>query len=298
MSRWQSRHDADPTNAAPIGPGGGSLRSEAQAGPSSGMTTTGRPARRSRRRPAAISGILARFPRTVATAAAVLAAAPPAWAQEDESCAFLCAPELKVEPTVTFGPIFRRPVLEELEDGLVVARGQPETDAAFELIVAVGVPTTVPRVGLTLETIFVPFGDTDVNPFTGVPAGDLGRSTLRGNEIEFEVELNLSLIEPQQSGGWVDSHFDIVDKISAAERPTDMSAYTHKLNFEWDTAVRVLSWLPDGHYLRDVEVEGSLDYVATGLPRAGDVVGSTRYVTDESPWSFSLVFVLPVPPLR
>jgi hypothetical protein len=56
-------------------------------------------------------------------------------------------------------------------------------------------------------------------------------------------------------------------------RASDRSAYTHKLNFEWDTAEALFSRLPSGRWLRDVELEGSLDYVATGLPKAGDVIG-------------------------
>ncbi len=59
----------------------------------------------------------------------------------------------------------------------------------------------------------------------------------------------------------------------------------------------VFNWLPEDNWLKDVELEGSLDYVATGLPRAGDVIGNERFLDDASPWSFSLVFVLPVAPL-
>jgi hypothetical protein len=42
---------------------------------------------------------------------------------------------------------------------------------------------------------------------------------------------------------------------------------------------------------------GLLDYVATELPKAGDVLGGARYLDDASPWSFSIVCVLPVAPL-
>ncbi|MDP6605776.1 MAG: hypothetical protein QF664_05905 [Dehalococcoidia bacterium] len=217
--------------------------------------------------------------------------------QDAERCWFLCAPEIKIEPTMTFEPIFRRPVIQELEDGEVVAEGPAARETVFELILAVGIPTTVPRVGFTFETIFIPFGETDMNPFTGVAASPIGPASIRNNEIELEFELNLGLIEPEQTSGWVESHFDIVDKFSPAQRPTDTSVYTHKLNFEWDTAFLVFNWLPDEHYLKGVEVEGSLDYVATGLARAGDVIGNERFVTDDSPWSFSLVFIFPLAPL-
>jgi hypothetical protein len=211
---------------------------------------------------------------------------------------FLCAPELKIEPTITIEPIFRSPTVEDLEHGEVVARKRPTTEAVFELALALSIPTEIPRIGFTFETIFIPSGDVGVNPFTGTVAEQLGRQSLRGNEMEVELELNLSVLEPDQTGGWIDSHIDIVDKISAAERPSDSSSYTHKLNFEWDTALLLFKWLSEDNWLRNVEIEGSLDYVATGLPRAGDVLGGTeRFVSDDSPWSFSLVFVFPLVPL-
>jgi hypothetical protein len=113
-------------------------------------------------------------------------------------------------------------------------------------------------------------------------------------EIEFEA--NLTWLPAERAGGWVSSHLDVVDKFSAAERPADRRAYTHKLNFELDTAVAIFNWLPEGRWLRGVELEGSLDYVATGLPRRGDVVDGMRYLDDASAWSFSVVVVIPVAP--
>jgi len=247
--------------------------------------------RRNRRLRARCVGVIA--------LAIVSTVAPPAVGQETEGrCFVLCAPDVKIEPTLTFEPIFRRPSIEMLEDGEVLGTGQPETETVFELILAVGIPTQIPRIGFTAETIFIPSGDASTNPFTGGTADELGRTFLRGNEIEVELELNLGILEPEQTGGWIESHFDIVDKISAAKRPSDTSAYTHKLNFEWDTALLVFKWLPEGHWLRHVEIEGSLDYVATGLPRRGDVIGgSERFLDNDSPWSFSLVVVFPLAPL-
>lgn len=138
-----------------------------------------------------------------------------------------------------------------------------EKDATvFETIFALDLSTPIPRVGVTLEAITKPFSDE--------------------NDVELESELKLYWLEGEQTGGWLSSHFDIVDKFSGAERPTDKRAYTHKLNLELDTAVAVFSRLPETNWLHDVEIEGSLDYVATGLPE------------DASRWSFSLVFVFPV----
>jgi hypothetical protein len=97
------------------------------------------------------------------------------------------------------------------------------------------------------------------------------------------------------TGGWVTSHFDVIDTFSPAERPESDSSYTHKLNFELDTALHVFNWLPEGRWLRGVEVEASLDYLATGLPKKGDVFpDGTQFLDDASPWSLSFVFVIPV----
>jgi hypothetical protein len=139
-----------------------------------------------------------------------------------------------------------------------------EKDATvlFETVFAVDLSTPIPRVGVSLEAITKPFSDD--------------------NDVELESELNLYWLESEQIRGWVSSHLDFVDQFSGAERTTDTRAYTHKLNLELDTAVAVFNRLPDGHWLRDAEIEGSLDYLATGLP-----AGTPR-------WSFSVVFVIPL----
>ena len=235
---------------------------------------------------------------TAAAAAALLLAAQPAAAQEDGEprCRIFCVPDFKVEPTITFENLFGPARVEAVDEAGAVVQARQARESVFEVILALGIPTEIPRVGFTLETIVTPWGETGEHPFTGATSSQLG-SSIRDNGIEFEFELNLDWLTEEQTGGWVASHFDIVDKFSAAERPTDTSVYTHKLNFELDTAVLLFNWLPEGNWLKHVELEGSLDYVATGLPRAGDVIGGERYLDDASPWGFSLVFVLPMAPL-
>ena len=229
---------------------------------------------------------------TLAGFAAVLLMPAPGEAQEGESCAFLCVPELKIEPTISFENLGSR---ARVEVGGVVEETQRET--VFELLFALGVPTVIPRVGLTFEAGFAPFATTSENPFTGQTAEDLGKDDIRDNLVELELELNLHLLDTDQTGGWLSSHFDIVDKFSPAERPDDTSAYTHKLNFEWDTAFYPFNSLSEGNWLRNLETEVSIDYVATGIPKAGDLIGEELYLDDASPWSLSLVLVIPLAPL-
>jgi hypothetical protein len=227
--------------------------------------------------------------------AALLGAAAPALAQnqQDRPCVFFCAPELKIEPTFTIEHLAQRHRIAA--DGVVE---RVERDTVFELIFAVDIPTQIPRIGVTLEAILIPFGDTSQHPFTGAPASAAGRSSIRDNGVEIESELNIEMFSEEQTGGWVSSHFDIVDKFSPGETPRAGSVYTHKLNFEWDTAFHVFNKVQRAPWLRNVELELSLDYLATGLPKAGDTVGDERFLDKASPWSLSFVFVLPLAPLN
>jgi hypothetical protein len=229
-----------------------------------------------------------------ATLVVWLMAPPSAHAQNttNRPCLFLCAPELKIEPTFTVEHLAQRHRIAV--DGAVerVAR-----ETVFELIFAVDIPTEIPRLGLTLEAIFIPFGETATHPFTGLPAtGE--RSSIRDNGVEIESELNIQLFDEEQTGGWVSSHFDIVDKFSPGATPRAGSVYTHKLNFEWDTTFHVFNKVKRAPWLSNVEFEVSLDYLATGLPKAGDVIGDERFVDNASPWSLSFVFVFPLAPLN
>lgn len=204
---------------------------------------------------------------------ALLAGAAPGWAQEPRPCRILCTPEFNVEPTITFADLFGSPRIVQ-DDGSVTREREK---AALELILSLGLPTRVPWLEFTVEAIVLPF-DRDSTP-------------------ELELETNFLWLRAERTGGWVSSHVDLVDKFSPAERPTDRRAYTHKLNLELDTSLSIFNWLPEGRWLRGVELEGSLDYVATGLARAGDRTSKGRYRDRASPWSFSVVFVLPVAPI-
>lgn len=193
--------------------------------------------------------------KAVSVAAMIVALLPaPAWAQDPAPCRVMCSPRLKVEPTITFTNLFGSPRIAS-DDGTVT---QESRETEFEMILSLGLPTRASWLEFTVEAIFLPF-DRDSTP-----------------ELEFET--NFIWLPSERTRGWVTSHFDVVDKFSPAERPTDRRAYTHKLNFELDTSLAVFNRLPEGRWLHDVELEGSLDYVASGF------------------WSFSLVFVLPIAP--
>lgn len=191
-------------------------------------------------------------------------------------CFVLCEPDVKVEPTFSWENLFKAPRIAETDDqGNTVIQRAPR-ERVFETVIAVGVPTTIPRTSFTFEVIVKPF--------------------VKGASPELETEWNLHWLRSEDTGGWVSSHFDIIDKYSPGGRPHNTDRYTHKLNLELDTAVPFLKWTKKP-WLSDIEIEGSLDYVASGLPRAGDRFGNVTYLDNASRWSFSLVFVLPLAPL-
>jgi hypothetical protein len=198
----------------------------------------------------------------------------PAVAQEPK-CFVLCAPDLKIEPTFSWENMFKSPRVAETDQGNTVVR-KLTRERVFETVFAVGVPTTIPRTSFTFEVITKPF--------------------VKGSSPELETELNLHWLRSEDTKGWVSSHFDVIDKYSPGGRPHNTDRYTHKLNFELDTAVMFLKWTKKP-WLSDIEIEGSLDYVASGLARAGDRFGTETYLDNASRWSFSLVFVFPLAPL-
>ena len=196
----------------------------------------------------------------------------PSGAQPANTCRLICELEWKIEPTFTIDNLARRHRVETDGTAERVSR-----ERVFETVFALDMSTRTPWLGFTVEAITAPFADD--------------------NDVELEFEANFHWLQDSKTRGWVSSHFDVVDKFSPAERPNSTTAYTHKLDLELDTALHIFNWLPEGRWLRGVELETSLDYLATGLPQQGDVfLDGSRYLDDASRWSISFVIVLPVAP--
>jgi hypothetical protein len=124
-------------------------------------------------------------------------------AQEQNACRFLCAPEFKVEPTITITNLFGSPRIQV--DDAAITRERRETE--FEVILSMDLPTRIPWFGFTVEAIVLPFD--------------------RSSTPELEFESNFTWLSAERTRGWLSSHFDVVDKFSEAERPGDRRAYTH-----------------------------------------------------------------------
>src|SRR5262245_56899791 len=191
----------------------------------------------------------------------------------DRPCRFICDLEWKFEPKFTTAYLWNRP-------RVVAPDGTTERvsrENVFEMILALDMATRVPRLSFVVEGIATP--------------------THEDNSVELEFESNFHWLTESMSRGWLTSHFDVVDQFSPADRPGGSRAYTHKLDLELDTAFHLFKSLPEERWLRGLELETWLDYLATGIPKKGDVLSDgTRYLDDASHWSFSLVIVIPIAP--
>jgi hypothetical protein len=119
-----------------------------------------------------------------ALSAFIVVPAIPAAGQDGDTCFLFCRPGLKIEPTFTVENLFNRHRIAQMSGDTQVVVEQAEREVVFETILALDIPTEIPRVGFTLETIFIPFADGSENPFTGQTAQDLGLSSIRDNSPE------------------------------------------------------------------------------------------------------------------
>ena len=241
---------------------------------------------------AAAATALVRTTMGVALAALLLVTPAAAQAQDDPPCTIICAPELKIEPTFTIEHLAQRPRLEV--DGAVerVAR-----ETIFELIFALDVPTEIPRIGLTLEAILLPFGEIAVHPFTGAPASAAGRAVDPRQRRRDRVGAQFPSVRhgPDRRLGLVALRHR--RQVQSGRDATRRQRVYAQAELRVGHGVSCLQSGAAAPWLRNVELELSLDYLATGLPKAGDVVGDERFLDKASPWSLSFVFVLPLAPL-
>jgi hypothetical protein len=211
--------------------------------------------------------------RRALTLAFLVVCLPASLAAQEKPCRFICELEWKVEPTFTIEHLANRHRVVT-PDG---ATERVNREGVFEIVLALDLATRLPRLGFTIESIFSPTSDD--------------------NAVELEFETNVHLLTGRETGGWISSHFDVVAQLSPAARPEATRAFTPKLDLEWDTAFHVFNWLPESRWLHGVEVETSLDYLASGIPGNGDIFrDGTVYLDNASGWSLSFVFVLPVAP--
>ena len=226
----------------------------------------------------------------VAATMGLLICAKPASAQTQ--CSFLCAPSIAIEPSAITSHLFSRPRVQQLGTGAI--QTLPST-TNLEIIFAASLETLWPRVSLYGSVQWLPNASEARNPSTLYTASELETAKVRANAPTASGGVSFTLIQPDATKGLLSVAANVGDLFSNAARPNDVSAYTHKLDLGLVGQWHVFEFLPKHTYAHSLTVFTLLDYVATGLPAAGDEVPKGERVFLNSVHSPSLITGLSIP---
>ena len=242
----------------------------------------------------------AAHPFTAATAllSAVIVALPASAAESQtaQPCTIICAPTLAVNVAENKSHIFGSPTVRNDSSG-AVSRLPSTTNLELELFVAA--KTRWDRVYVFANTSWLPSAKTFANPFTEYTASQLG-DDIQANELNLSLGALGDVVPAKSTHGFVAVQAYVADLMSPAARPGDRSAYTQKLDvggvllgYPFAGADTASAAHKSGFY-----VFANLDYVATGLPKAGDDVPKGRtFLTSAKPAVLVLGVGMPVAPL-
>jgi len=209
-----------------------------------------------------------------------------------KQCNFLCAPSVVIEPSMITNHLFSRPGVRALSTGAV--HTLPST-TNLEIVVAASLKTLWPTVSLYGSVQWLPNATAARNPSTLYTASDVDADKIRANAPTASGGVSFTLIQPTETKGLLSINANVGDLFSNAARPNDASAYTHKLDLGLVGTWNVFESLPKHTYAHSLAVVTLLDYVATGLPKAGDEVPKGERVFVNSVHSPSLIIGLSIP---
>lgn len=240
-------------------------------------------------------GVRARARRVSIAIMAVAIVAPSVAAQDTTQCKAICKPQLLFQPGLIRTHIFSGPRVRSLTTG-TVTRVQGVTSS---LIVLTGTAkTAIPLTSVFFNVSWLPNATAHANPYTEYTASEIGAQNIRANSPAVDMGAFVSVLPKTKTHGILAINLQVADQFSAAARPGDKSDYTHKLDL---TAIG--AWSLFSHlgipYLKNVDLLTVLDYVATGLPKAGDEVplGERVFLDNAHSASLELQLSFPLAPL-
>jgi hypothetical protein len=232
----------------------------------------------------------------VIAAIATAVCAAPGLAQQKKPCKSICQPTLVGSVSAVRSHLFNSPTVRSLKDG-TTHKLPANTNTQLQLYVFA--PTLVPRTEIFVSAQWLPTAKATQNPFTQYTASELSTDEVTANLPSVSMGLRVNVVKPDQTAGWVGLIPYAGDLFSKAQRPDDMSDYTHKLDLGATLTLSVFNWLSPHDWLSKVIGAATLDYVATGQPHAGDEVPKGERVFVDSVHSPTLIvsLVIPVAPL-
>lgn len=215
---------------------------------------------------------------------------------QEKPCHSICAPALTLQPAAIISHIIDRPPVKDLTTARIALLPRT-TNLIIQFVL--GAPTVIPRTSLLASFQWLPTATTASNPFTEYTASELG-TTVHDNEPSLTLGALIALLKPGETRGWFGANACVADNFGPAQKASDANAHTHKLDAGLSALVNIFNWLPPGTWLRHAQAVATLDYIATGLPRAGEDVprGERVFLTDARPAKLLLGLSFPLAPLN
>ena len=218
-------------------------------------------------------------------------------AQQTKPCTVICAPTVAFNIAANKPHVFGAPSVRNDTTGAV---SKLPSKANLQLQIFVSAKTQVERLYVYAATTWLPSAKARANPFTEYTASQVG-DDIKANHVSLTMGGLIDVVTAKQAHGWAALQGYAADLLSPAARPNDASAYTHKLDLGGVFLGYPFAGMDTSSALHrsGFYVYANLDYVATGLPKAGDDVprGVRTFLTNAKPAVLILGVGMPVAPL-
>jgi hypothetical protein len=218
-------------------------------------------------------------------------------AQQPKPCTFICAPTVAFNVAENKSHVFGSPTVRNDTTGTIT---KLSSQTNLQLQVFVSAKTQINRLSLYAATTWLPTAKARANPFTEYTASQIGND-IKANEVSLTLGGLGDLIPATATHGYFALQAYVADLISPAARPTDASAYTHKLDVGGVGLLYPFAGMDSASaaHKSGLYLYANLDYVATGLPKAGDDVpkGVRTFLTGAKPAVLIAGVGMPIAPL-
>ena len=227
----------------------------------------------------------------------VAVALAPADAQQSKPCTVICAPTVAFNVAADKSHVFGSPTVRNDTTG---ALSKLPSTTNLELQFFTSAKTRIAPLSVFFAVTWLPTAKTRANPFTEYTANQVGED-IRSNTVTLSMGGIGEIVPAKLTKGYLALDAYAGDLLSPAARPGDASSYTHKLDlgafgllYPFAGADSSSAARKSGFY-----AFATLDYVATGLPKAGDDVpkGVRTFVTSAKPAALIIGVGMPVAPL-
>lgn len=227
---------------------------------------------------------------------AVALAFSPAAAQQPKPCTIICAPTVAFNIAANKSHVFGSPTVRNDTTG-VVSKLPSTTNLQLQFFTSAN--TQIDRLSAFFAVTWLPTAKTRANPFTEYTASQVGED-IKANQVSVSMGGLVDIIPARMTHGYAALQGYVADLVSPAARPQDASAYTHKLDLGGVGLLYPFAGMDSASpaHKSGIYVYANIDYVATGLPKAGDDVpkGVRTFVTGAKPAVLVIGAGIPIAP--